>query len=163
MIDPLNVSRTKKDKSCKLCVDHLILASYIIYITPPVANKATKELECCGLDCMTYNFLKKEAAATSSEKKVVVVYFPYSDHDAPLILTRSSKFELMKDFPEFMNIFRCLSENLNYRNDLVCKELSEKIKGTQLETDTTLTSLPQVVINYSDTVSEEPKEIDVLL
>lgn len=160
--DPLNVPRNKKDKSCKLCVDHLIFASYIIYITPPAAKENARELECCGLDCMLYSFLKKEAAATTSEKKIVVVHFEYTDSEAPLILSCCSKFELMKEFSEFMNIFRCISENSNYENDLVCNELSEKIKGTQLETNNLFISLPKIVINYNDT-SDEPKEIDVLL
>lgn len=154
IVDPLNITKNTKGNVLKQCSDNLILSSHILYLTPPVSG----EIEDYILDGMTYNFLKKETLRPNSEKKIVVVYFPYTNSEPPLFLNGCSKFELMKDFMSFMNIFEESLESRNYDNDLVYKDLCDKIKKALSEAENLSRNLPNIVIEHS-----EPREVDVLL
>lgn len=154
IVDPLNITKNAKENFVKQCSDNLILSSYIIYLTPPISG----ETENYMADGATYNFLRKETQKPNSGKKILVVTFPYTNNEAPPFLCGCSKYELMKDFTSFMHVFEDFIGNLNCENDLICKDLSDRIKSAQSETENLMKNLPNILIEHN-----EPREIDVLL
>ncbi|KAJ8944433.1 hypothetical protein NQ318_002130 [Aromia moschata] len=156
MLDPVSLTRTKQKNAEKWCSDNLILASHIIYVAPPSVDDDN-----CELDYMTFNFLKEETKKSVPEKEIVVLLLPYSTREVPSILVGCTKFELMGDFPRFLNIFQPMSSDFSYENDINYMQLVAKIRLAQAETDYRKTSeAPRIVITDQ---SEEPNEIDGLL
>ncbi|KAJ8933979.1 hypothetical protein NQ314_013659 [Rhamnusium bicolor] len=78
MLDPVNLSKIKPKNADKWCCDNLVLATHIIYITPPDIDDNN-----CELDCITYNFLKEETKKTVPEKDIIILNLPYSTKDIP--------------------------------------------------------------------------------
>ncbi|KAG5898708.1 hypothetical protein JTB14_030656 [Gonioctena quinquepunctata] len=157
ILDPVNLKRPKEKTVEKPCNDDLIFATYILYVNPPALDDSPHDL-----DCMTYYFLNAEIRNLESRKKIVPIFFPYSWRESPYFLGGCSCVSLMEDFSEFISIFP-LQRKVDYLTHPHCVELTDKIEAAALEMDHVQKVLPKIVVTEQAEVSDEPREVDVLL
>ncbi|XP_072396055.1 uncharacterized protein [Diabrotica undecimpunctata] len=154
IVDRINLTKVEEKSVEKFCSDNLILSTHIVYVNPPYTDDDSS-----GLDYMTFNFIKEETKKNSSDRKLLVVRLPYSKKDVPSILSRAAHFDLVQDFPAFINSFSSIDVQADYSKLPTYMELSKKIEVANIEADN-INVVPEIVVTED---IDEPKELDGLI
>lgn len=146
----MDVTTPKKDLE-KWCTDDLFLATYIIYISPPIYDAST------DLDNITQNYL-----AEKQSDNIIVLYLPYSTDNIPQILKNNSiKFHLMDEIEQFLKLLKYTKSMTNIMNNLYYGDLIKKIKAAKYETDMKNNSMPKIIVTEEN--EDDSNEKDGLL